>query len=275
MRIFPIVAVAGVIGWSVWHPHGVLHRLKPVEHAESSRTVVQDFRWTGQIDRGDAVEIRGVNGEVRALLSSGTQVEVSAEKREGRRGDPADVTIEVVQHEDGVTICAVYPSRRDVNECRPGGGKMNVRDNDTKVDFTVRIPAGVRFEGHTVNGDVTAEGLESDVSTATVNGSVHVSTAGYATASTVNGSIRAEMGRADWTGGLDFSTVNGSITVTLPGEVHADVEASTVNGSIETDFPLTISGRFSSKRMQGVIGTGGRELRFETVNGSIKLRRSG
>jgi hypothetical protein len=184
------------------------------------------------------------------------------------------VTIEVVEHDEGVTICAVYPGRSGENECRPGGGKMNVRNNDTKVDFTVRVPAGVRFRGHTVNGDVEAEGLEGDVSAHTVNGGIQVSTSGFAEATTVNGSIRAEMGRADWSGDLDFSTVNGSITVLLPSEVNAEVRASTVNGSIETDFPLTVSGRFSRRRMQGVIGDGGRDLNFETVNGSIRLRRA-
>jgi hypothetical protein len=275
MRVFPIVAVLGIIGWSVWHPEGVFHsRRSDAATSRSSQAVVQDFRWSGRIAVGNAIEVRGVNGDVRAMPASGAEVEVTAEKREGRRGDPDDVTVEVVEHGDGVTICAVYPSRSGENECRPGGGKMNVKDNDTKVDFTVRVPAGVRFRGHSVNGDVEARGLEGDVRAHTVNGSVQVSTSGFAEATTVNGSIRAEMGRVDWSGGLDFSTVNGSITVMLPGEVNAEVSASTVNGSIETDFPLTVSGRFSSKKMRGVIGSGGRDLHFQTVNGSIKLRRA-
>lgn len=275
MRIFPILAVLGVIGWSVWHPNGMFRSQRAsVVEGGSSGAAVQDFRWSGPIAAGNAIEVRGINGDIRGIPATGVEVEVTAVKREGRRGDPADVTIEVVEHDEGVTICAVYPGRRGGNECVPGGGKMNVKDNDTKVEFTVQVPAGVRFRGHSVNGDVEAEGLEGDVSAHTVNGSVQVSTSGFVDASTVNGSIRAELGRADWSGGLDFTTVNGSITVMLPAEVDAEVRASTVNGSIETDFPLTVSGRFSARKMQGVIGSGGRDLHFETVNGSIRLKRA-
>ncbi len=106
-----------------------------------------------------------------------------------------------------------------------------------------------------------------------MNGDVRVSTSHLAKANTVNGSIRASLGRADWTGKLEFSTVNGGIRVELPADVSTEVSASTVNGSMETDFPLTVSGRFSMKNMRGTIGQGGRSLELETVNGSIELKR--
>jgi DUF4097 and DUF4098 domain-containing protein YvlB len=90
----------------------------------------------------------------------------------------------------------------------------------------------------------------------------------------VNGSIRASVGRADWSGEAEFKTVNGSITVTLPSSTSADVRAETVNGEIETDFALTVSGRVSRRRLSATIGGGGRSLEMETVNGSIHLRKS-
>src|SRR2546422_4855498 len=62
---------------------------------------------------------------------------------------------------------------------------MNVRDNDVTVDFTVRVPAGVRFLGKTVNGEVEAAVGSSDVEAITVNGSIRISTTGYAEAQTV------------------------------------------------------------------------------------------
>ncbi len=268
MRAFPILAVVGMIGWTVV-TSGRADRAAPVAAQQE-----QDFRWTGRLDQGRTIEVRGVNGDVRAMAATGNEVEVTAVKREGRRGYVEDVDIEVVEHGGGVTICAVYPSRGDrPNECRPGGGHMNTNDNDTKVHFTVRVPRGVKFSGNSVNGDVDADGLGSDVLATTVNGSIVVSTDGYAEASTVNGSIRASIGRADCTGGLEFQTVNGSITLDVPEGLSADVRASTVNGSIETDFPLTVQGRFSARSMRGTIGNGGRDLRFQTVNGNVTLRR--
>ncbi|HYY93881.1 MAG TPA: DUF4097 family beta strand repeat-containing protein, partial [Pyrinomonadaceae bacterium] len=67
---------------------------------------------------------------------------------------------------------------------------------------------------------------------------------------------------------------NGSIDLTFPAGLNADFEAQTLNGQISTDFPLTVQGTFSRRHMSGTIGSGGRELRLETVNGSVRLRRS-
>ena len=238
----------------------------------------QDFSWSGRVAAGKGIEIKGVNGWVRAEAASGDEIQVTAVKR-GRDDDPADVKIEVVEHGGGVTICAVYPTPRHArheNECVPGsGGHMSTEDNDVKVDFTVKVPAGVRFTGYTVNGDVEADGLGADVDIATVNGDVEVSTRGQAEASTVNGSIVVRMGRADWTGDLRFHTVNGGITVYVPTDFSAEIEAETVNGDIETEFPLTVSGRFGMRRIRGTVGQGGRTLELETVNGSIRLRKEG
>src|SRR5213596_822878 len=67
-----------------------------------------EFHWKGKIAPGKSIEIKGVNGDVRAVAGSG-DVEVTAVKH-ARKSDPDDVKIEVVPHEDGVTICAVYRS---------------------------------------------------------------------------------------------------------------------------------------------------------------------
>jgi len=82
------------------------------------------------------------------------------------------------------------------------------------------------------------------------------------------------MGRADWSNDLEFSTVNGGITLILPnGKLDTDVRANTVNGDIETDWPLMVSGRFSQRRLHGTIGAGGRGLSLSTVNGEIRLKK--
>ncbi|MGH7548501.1 MAG: DUF4097 family beta strand repeat-containing protein [Gemmatimonadales bacterium] len=227
----------------------------------------QDFHWNGRIAAGEAIEIKGVNGDVSAVAGGG-EAEVSAVKT-AKRSDPEEVRIEVVEHKDGVTICAMYPSdgRRE-NVCAPGrGGHMNVRDNDVQVHFTVKVPAGVRFVGKTVNGEVDVANLASDVDVATVNGSIRISTSGYAEATTVNGSIVAAMGRADWRDGLEFTTVNGGITLDLPASLSTEVRASTVNGDILSDFPLTVTGRLGPRRVNGTIGAGGRESRSAPSTG--------
>ncbi len=232
------------------------------------------FRWSGRIDAGKAIEIKGVNGEILASRSADAQVEVTAVKS-GRRSDPSQVKIEVVPHADGVTICAVYPSPDSrPNECKPGsGGRMNTRDNDVRAHFTLKVPAGVRFVGRTVNGRIEATGLASDVGAHSVNGSLTIATSGHASGATVNGGVTASLEKSGLTRPVEFSTVNGAIKVDLPADANAAVEAGTVNGGITTDFPLTVQGKFGPKKISGSIGGGGPRLALNTVNGGITLRQ--
>ena len=85
------------------------------------RRSADDFQWRGNVRPGGTIEVKGVNGDVTAMAASGPDVEVTAE-RKARRNNPEDVRLEVVEHADGVTICAVYPSKDATrpNECRPG-----------------------------------------------------------------------------------------------------------------------------------------------------------
>ncbi|MEP6573766.1 MAG: DUF4097 family beta strand repeat-containing protein, partial [Gemmatimonadota bacterium] len=235
-----------------------------------------EFNWHGKIAAGKAIEIKGINGAIRASAASGNEVVVVATKR-AKHSDPEEVKIEVVPGDDGVTICAVYPTGRSgrVNDCAAGSaGHSETRNNDVEVEFVVKVPAGVRFIGRTVNGSVNADGLTSDAEAYTVNGGVSVATAGAVQATTVNGSIIAKMGRADWKDEMEFSTVNGSVTLTLPATAGADFEAETVNGSIETEFPVTMQGKMSPRHISGTFGGGGRRLILKTVNGSVHLLKA-
>jgi hypothetical protein len=235
------------------------------------------FNWQGSVGGGKTVEIKGINGWIHAETALGGSIEVSA-RRHGRKQDPNGVRIDVVQSPDGVTICAVYPDAKagEPNECKPGrGGRMNSKDNDVQVEFTVKVPAGVNLVARNVNGEVKAEGLRSDVRASTVNGDVHVSTSGMAVADTVNGSIHASMGAYSWNDNLEFKTVNGSIDVTMPAGVSAEFEASSVNGGVYSDFQMTVRGDLKQNHVNATIGGGGRHLKMTTVNGAIRLRQAG
>jgi Putative adhesin len=230
----------------------------------------QDFHWTGKLAPDNVVEIKGVNGQIEAEAGSGDEVEVTAEKS---GSDADDVKIVAVPHGDGITICAIYP--RAGSECTPGKGwhTENVHGNHARVHFHVRMPANLRFSGYNINGDVSAENIGRVVIANTVNGSVRVSTKAWAQVSSVNGSVEATMGSADWSGKLQIDSVNGSIHLTLPDNFNSDVKFSSVNGRLHTDFPMTVEGSMGGRHMEGRIGSGGRELVVETVNGSVELRK--
>lgn len=248
------------------------HAVRLPAHRPAAQTPA--WTWNGTVAPGKTIEIKGINGDVRATAASGSQVRVSAVRKAGK-SDPESVRIEVVTTAAGVTICAVYPGDgRHPNRCAAGDqGRMNTRDNDVRVDFTVQVPAGVKFAGQTVNGSVGTDRLGGDAEVSTVNGDVRVVAAGVVRATTVNGSVDVTMGRADWTGTVHLSTVNGSIRATLPATFSAVINGSTVNGSIESEFPLTVTGKFGPRSVHGTIGAGGRTLDLETVNGGITLAK--
>jgi len=230
------------------------------------------FRWKGQVPAGKLVEIRGVNGSIRAEPASGEEVEVVAYKS-GQVYESAGVEVRVVEHNGGVTICAMYPSVDGrPAECLPGvNSPHRSTGNDVNVDFMVRLPKGVRFVGRTVNGQVEAKSLQADTEAHTVNGNVLLSTAGAAAGETVNGSITASVGKIN--NASKFSTVNGAITLEMAPGAAADVHAGTKNGHIHTDFPLAVRDEFVGGHAEGVIGQGGPDLTIVTVNGTINLKR--
>ncbi len=239
----------------------------------------QDYRWSGRLAPGKEIEVVGVVGDIRAVAASGNTVEVVGEMRDGR------LPVRVVEHEDGVTLCVVYPTRSGSGRgnssgsgrCRQEGSIVN---DPPRVDFTVRVPAGVRFAGRTVQGDVRAEGMRGPVSASTVSGGVDVQTSDVAEASSVSGDVRVSMGRLPRDGSMRFSTVSGDVRLILPADAGAELRANTVSGEIDTDFPMRMeaSSRGNSwvrvgQRVRGTIGRGGAELEISTVSGDIELRR--
>ncbi len=272
---FRLATGIGVVlaAWVLWGQFGDSFGLPRLASGSGSEVAQSesDFQWEKSLRAGKTIEIKGINGSITARPASGNRVEVIAVKT-SRRGDISTVRIQAVEHSDGVTICAVYPSSGSrENSCEPGeGGRMSVNNNDVQVKFTVSVPKGVRLVARTVNGGIKANGLEGDLSAVTVNGSVDISTTGRAEATTVNGSIMARLGATTLTDDIDFNTVNGSITVHIPDGLNAEIGASTVGGRLSSDFPMTLERR----NMHGVLGTGGPELNMATVNGSIQLKRA-
>jgi hypothetical protein len=106
------------------------------------------WEWRGQVTAGQHVEIKSVFGDIRGVRTAGTEVVVRATKI-GAAAAVEAVSIDVVPHESGVTICAVYPDvpGHAPNSCEPGdGGNMTVLDGGrgvVRVHFVVQIPDGV------------------------------------------------------------------------------------------------------------------------------------
>jgi hypothetical protein len=248
-------------------------------YAQSRGRSDTPFTWSGAIQSGHSVYVRNLNGSVRVEAGTGDKVEVRAEKS-WRRGNPDDVKITVKQVGSGngdVLVCALWNDRSSCDEdgyhSHGDGWRGDDNHNDVSVEFVVRLPAGVKVDASTVNGDVNVDGATSDVVAHTVNGSVEArSTGGAVSARTTNGDVRVSATKLD-SDHSEFSTTNGTVTVSLPASINADVDMRTVNGSLTSDFPLTVEGSFNPRRLHATLGKGGPTLRLSTVNGSIRLRK--
>jgi len=272
----------------------------------ASAAQAQDYRWSGPLAAGKELRVRNIIGDIRVEGSRSGTVEITAVKRRGEHGDPADVTIRRVETAQGVEFCVVYPRTRaaDDDDCdwNDRGRHENRREerNDTRVNFTIQLPEGARLDAATVAGDVWATGLRGEVEVASVSGELVLRdvTADVVDAHTVSGDVelrdvRAEAvdgqtvsGDIEFTGPVrdggryDLQTLSGDVTLILPSGSGAEVTASSFSGDIASDFPLTMQVRSESRwmkrrRVEGVIGEGGAQLRLESFSGDVRIRRSG
>ena len=233
----------------------------------------ETFGWQSYIAPDQAIEIRGVNGGIRVEPADGTIAEVVATKS-GRHPDPASIRIEIEWSDQGVLICTVYPTSdgQEFNPCHPENHSANL-SGDAKVDFVVHIPAQTRLKYRAVNGSVYADVPNNRIDAELVNGRVVIATGTSARAALVNGSIIATLGAVDGCG-CDFTTVTGTIDVSLPATVNARAKATALVGTITTDFPIRVHRSWISSWFDDAIGTSGPDVSMSVVTGSVHLRRT-
>jgi beta-lactamase regulating signal transducer with metallopeptidase domain len=200
---------------------------------------ITDFQWSGTLAQGETIEVRGVHGSIRTVTSTNGLIQVNA-----RISNPARVRIDVVQRETGVTICTVLPTPRgNQSECQPG--RRASAQGQGRVDFVVQVPAGVRFAGSMIHGDVAIDSPQSDVNVA---------------------------------------TIDGNIALALAAGQNADFYGNLISGTIDSDFPVHDStpglpsggrpaGPSGPRIVRATIGKGGPALVASTINGDIQLRR--
>ena len=93
MRTFPVVVIVGFMGFSVVE-YGGNGTWSGADASRANVAQQADFEWDGSIAAGNAIEIKNVNGSVRAVAGSGNEVEVIATKHEGHKGDPDEVKVD-------------------------------------------------------------------------------------------------------------------------------------------------------------------------------------
>jgi DUF4097 and DUF4098 domain-containing protein YvlB len=265
------------------------------------------FTWSGRVASGGTLEIRHYNGPIDVQQSTSDRVEFRA-TRSGRRS--TELTFEVENHSDGVSICGVWRGRSACDSGRRNGWDWDEGPPGSRL--TVSLPKGVRLRATTGNGDVSVEKASNDLDISSGNGDVHITmtagqvnastgngeldiegatgpvkantgngrvyvltSSGPVTARTGNGEIEVKMKALSSTADMTFTSGNGTVSVSLPGSFTGEIDASTGNGQLNSDFPIRVIGRLDPHHVRGTIGEGGStRIRMSTGSGRLELRKA-
>ena len=147
-----------------------------------------------------------------------------------------------------------------------------INRSSVRVDYSLLVPATVALDLTTVNGHITARGVEGEAALKTVNGPIEIETAGRneISAKSVNGAVRAKF-LIDFRGAR-LKTVNGAVEAMLPPTASFSCDLSQVNGDFEASFPLSIHSNPGSRRVSGSVNGGQYELQITTVNGDVEVQ---
>jgi hypothetical protein len=234
-----------------------------------------------------AIKVEGYSGdkvvlEINETISADNQQDLETGKKEFKLGFD--------QKDDTITCYIAEP--RDSRPHRYYNDTWDDRRIEYKynLDFSVKVPFGMSLTASTVNdGNVSVKDVAGSLRVHNVNGSITIANAkGTTDARTVNGDVTVNY--------LDippanssYSTVNGEMNITYPANLSADLQFKSMNGAFYTNFPdyqvlpVKIT-KTQDKHGDGAvyhisknrdirIGTGGRTLRFETLNGNIYIKK--
>ena len=151
-------------------------------------------------------------------------------------------------------------------------GRLELRTGDGSIRAT---DVGGQMKFITGDGSVTIDNAEGELDVETGDGSVSVAgKLDVVKLHTGDGSItfRADQGtsmKADWS----MTTGDGGISLYLPSDFDADLDAHTGDGSIRNELSVVADTERSNRRsLRGKLGDGGRNLRIRTGDGSVRLK---
>jgi hypothetical protein len=142
------------------------------------------------------------------------------------------------------------------------------------VQFELHVPHRAQLALKTNNGGISIDDFQGIAEFQARNGGVTLrNVGGEIKGETTNGGLTIDLTGDHWDGqGLDVSTRNGGIKMTVPDRYSAELETGTVNGRVSTNFPVMVQGRFD-RQLNTTLGSGGVKLRAMTTNGGVTIRR--
>ena len=166
-------------------------------------------------------------------------------------------------------------------------------DNPSRsISFDVEVPVRTNLQLKTVNGgDVRVDNVDGEIDVSNTNGGITLtSVAGSVVAGTTNGQVRASLTRVAAGKDMAFTSLNGTIDVTLPASTKANLRIRSDHGDVHSDFDMQLKpeslaivsensrgpGRYRITRNKSIVGTingGGPEFELRTFNSNVYVRK--
>ena len=248
---------------------------------------------------GADLHVKTDDGSVRIETSDAPEIAARV-TTEGWRIAPDEVAITESQSGDRVDIEVRLPKRygftgighRSVKVLLqvPKRADLDVRTGDGSVEVQ---PVSGRLSIATGDGSITVDGLQGEIQLHTGDGSIRATgLAGQLKADTGDGqmNVRGRFDQLDLStgdGGIEavvepgskvdkawsLKSGDGGITLRVPDDLGAEIDAHTGDGHIELDKPISVTGSIGRSSVKGTLGAGGQPLRIHTGDGSIRLQR--
>jgi len=159
-------------------------------------------------------------------------------------------------------------------------------------DLDIQVPSKTNLKLNTMNGSLIVEGVEGDIEVTNTNGGVQLTdVSGSVVAHSVNGQIKANLRSVTPQKPMAFTTLNGTIDVTFPADIKANLKMRSDNGGVYTDFDIEMNqagskpvvndsrdrgGRYRlqmDKTIYGAINGGGPDIELRSFNGNVYIRK--
>lgn len=170
---------------------------------------------------------------------------------------------------------------------------ISVVGNSSSGHVTIEVPVQTSLVLRSVNGGVIeVENISGSIDANHTNGGITITNvSGSVLANTTNGKVTVSLNKVSPDKAMSFTSFNGTVDVTLPADVKANVMMKTNNGQIWSDFDIKLSasgkppvlednrgtnGRYRvhmDRAMYGTINGGGPEMQFVTYNGNILIHK--
>ena len=263
--------------------------------ADNAAATVTDQRtWSQSFPVSAAAPrllIDNIWGNVRVRVGAAREIAVTVDEK---RSAPSQELFELSKQTlfldvqaDGESVAMVVGKPDDptvrprVNRCR--GCRVDYQ-------FEVTVPPGTQIDVRTVtDGGIDVAGGGGPVSASNVNGPVAVQDLQDCTAiESVNGAVEVSFARAP-SRDCSIKTINGDITLTVPGGTGLDAALSVMQGSVVSEFdlePLALPAKIDQHKEDGRfvyhieqaagirLGAGGPTFNIESLNGDLRIRKS-